>query len=66
MELEQLVDQARESTLFTAPVAGTDLSRFLAETGPQIVDLARRAVTEQVEHIYWAAARSMVLPTSSA
>ena len=53
MEITQLVDDARKSTLFTAPVMGTDLERFLAQQGDTIRDLARRAVAENVRHIYW-------------
>ena len=36
MELDQLVEKARQSTLFTAPVLGPDLERFLREQGPAI------------------------------
>ena len=53
MELKQLVDKARESTLFTAPILGPHLERFLQEKGDAIRDLARRAMEEHVEHIYW-------------
>lgn len=53
MELRQLVDKARESTLFTAPILGLHLERFLQEKGAAIRDLARRAVDQNVEHIYW-------------
>lgn len=53
MDMTQLVDAARKSTLFTAPVLGADLERFLAQQGDTIRDLARRAVAENVRHIYW-------------
>lgn len=53
MDLDQLVSNARRSTLFTAPVLGPDLERFLAEKGDAIRRLARRAVDENVRHIYW-------------
>jgi len=53
MDLNQLVDQARQSTLFTAPVIGTDLARFLKEQAEAIRLLARRAVDEKVNQIYW-------------
>ena len=56
MDLQQLVDQARASTLFTAPVLGPHLERFLAEHGPAIRALAKRALDEGVEHIYWVGA----------
>jgi fructoselysine 6-phosphate deglycase len=54
MELEQLVDKARQSLLFTAPVLGPDLERFLREQGPSIRAMAKRALDEKIEHIYWA------------
>jgi fructoselysine 6-phosphate deglycase len=53
MDLQQLVDKARQSTLFTAPVLGPDLQRFLSEQGPHIKKLAKRAIDEKVSHIYW-------------
>jgi fructoselysine-6-P-deglycase FrlB-like protein len=53
MELKQLVDQARQSTLFTAPVLGPDLERFLKEKGDFIKNLAREAIEKKVKHIYW-------------
>jgi fructoselysine-6-P-deglycase FrlB-like protein len=56
MELELLVDKARESLLFTAPVLGPDLERFLNEQGPAIKALAKRAIDEGVQHIYWVGA----------
>jgi fructoselysine 6-phosphate deglycase len=53
MDLAPLVEKARESLLFTAPVLGPDLERFLNEQGPAIKQLAQRAVAENVSHIYW-------------
>ena len=53
MDLQQLVDKARQSLLFTAPILESDLSRFLADQADHIRDLARRAVAEQVSHVYW-------------
>ncbi len=53
MDLEQLVERARQSTLFTSPVLGPDLERFLTEQGEAIRQLAKRAALEEVEHIYW-------------
>ena len=53
MDLNQLVDKARHSALFTAPVLGTDLARFLNEQAETIRQLARRAVDENVNQIYW-------------
>jgi fructoselysine 6-phosphate deglycase len=56
MELELLVEKARKSLLFTAPVLGPDLERFLREQGDDIKTLAKRAIDEGVEHIYWVGA----------
>ncbi len=56
MELELLVEKARKSLLFTAPVLGSDLERFLHEQGPAIKEMAKRAIQEGVQHIYWVGA----------
>jgi fructoselysine 6-phosphate deglycase len=56
MDLENLVEKARQSTLFTAPVLGPDLERFLREQGPAIRALAQQALSEGVEHIFWVGA----------
>ena len=56
MDLNQLVTNARQSTLFTAPVLGPDLERFLKEQGENIRRMARRAIDEDVQHIYWVGA----------
>lgn len=56
MELKQLVDTARQSKLFTAPVLGPDLERFLKEKSPMIKALAKEAVDKKVKHIYWVGA----------
>ena len=53
MELEKLVEDAVKSKLFTAPVLGPDLERFFKDQGAMIKDLARRAVEQKIEHIYW-------------
>ena len=53
MDLEKIVETARGSNLFTAPVLGPHLERFLNEQGSFIQELAGRAVTEGVQHIYW-------------
>jgi fructoselysine 6-phosphate deglycase len=53
MELPALVDKARQSLLFTAPVLGPDLERFLNEQENKIQQMAKRAVDENVSHIYW-------------
>ena len=53
MDLQQLVDKARQSLLFTAPILESDLTRFLADQADHIRDLARRAVAAQVSHVYW-------------
>jgi DNA-binding LacI/PurR family transcriptional regulator/fructoselysine-6-P-deglycase FrlB-like protein len=51
--LEQLVEKARQSKLFTAPVLGPDMARFLQEQSPAIRAMAKRAIDEKIEHIYW-------------
>jgi fructoselysine-6-P-deglycase FrlB-like protein len=51
--LDQWVEKARQSTLFTAPVLGPDLERFLSEKGDFIRELAKRAVESNVRHVYW-------------
>jgi len=48
--------KAVESLLFTAPVLGRDLGVFLDEKSRFIKDLAKQAVNEKVEHIYWVGA----------
>ncbi len=53
MNLEKLVEQAIESLLFTAPVLGPDMRRFLDQHGKAIRDLAKQAMDEHVNHIYW-------------
>lgn len=56
MNLEELADKARESLLFTAPILGPHLQKFLSEHGPVIRDMAKRVVAEKIEHIYWVGA----------
>lgn len=51
--LNALVAQAKQSTLFTSPVLETDLARFLKSQAAHIRDLAHKAITDKVEHIYW-------------
>lgn len=54
MNLDQLVEKARQSTLFTAPVVGPHLATFLEAQGEAVRRLAQQAVEAQVNHIYWA------------
>lgn len=53
MDLNMLVEKAVNSTLFTAPVLGPHLERFLSQQGETIRALAKKAVDENVQHIYW-------------
>jgi fructoselysine 6-phosphate deglycase len=53
MELNSVLEKARSSLLFTAPVLGPDLARFLEEHAQSIRDLARQAVEERISQIYW-------------
>ena len=56
MDLESLVDKARESKLFTAPILGPHLSRFMESQGELLRRLAAGATEGGVEHIYWVGA----------
>ena len=56
MDLNQLVSNARQSTLFTSPILGPDLERFLKEEGEKIRKLARRAIDENIQQVYWVGA----------
>ena len=56
MDLEKLIAQAQESTLFTAPILGPHLRKFLKEKGDMLKYLAKQALNEGVEHIYWVGA----------
>jgi fructoselysine-6-P-deglycase FrlB-like protein len=51
--IDQLIDKARQSTLFTAPVLGPDLERFLEEQSGKIRNLANRILEKNFQHIYW-------------
>ena len=53
MDLEKLVEQGVNSLLFTAPVLGSDMERFLEQQGEALRELAQQAVDEKVTHIYW-------------
>lgn len=51
--LEALIKQSEESLLFTAPVLGKDLKRFLEEEGDNIRKMAKRFLEGNLKHIYW-------------
>lgn len=53
MNLDQLIEKAHQSTLFSAPTVGPDLERLLQRHGETVRQLARQAIDEQVSHIYW-------------
>lgn len=53
MNLTLLVDKARESLLFTAPVIGPHLARFLDDQGDTIRKIAHKAMEQGVDHVYW-------------
>jgi fructoselysine-6-P-deglycase FrlB-like protein len=53
MHLNQLVDKARESQLFTAPVLAPHLKTFLEEHAAEMRSLAQRAHSKGVRHFYW-------------
>jgi fructoselysine-6-P-deglycase FrlB-like protein len=52
-DLKQLVEQAKQSELFTAPRLEHDLAVFLSESASQIKALAAEAVAVGVEHVYF-------------
>lgn len=54
MSLDPLIEKARQSLLFSSPVAGADLETFLKRHGDTVRQLAKEAVEQQVNHIYWA------------
>ena len=56
MDIDTFEKEAFKSLLFSAPVFGSDLDRFLKEKSEQIKELAKQAVDEKVEHIYWVGA----------
>ena len=56
MDIETFEKQAMQSLLFTAPVLGDDMERFLGEKSEMIEKLATLAVDERIKHIYWVGA----------
>jgi len=56
MNIEEFEKKAIESLLFTAPVIGEDMEKFLQEKSGQIKELAKQALDEKVKHIYWVGA----------
>lgn len=55
-DLARLVEQARRSELFTAPILEADTARFLSEHGERLRELARRHRAEGVRHVYFVGA----------
>jgi fructoselysine-6-P-deglycase FrlB-like protein len=53
MDFDNLLTQAVDSQLFTAPVLGPHLDNFLKEEGPRIRSLAKQALDENISHFYW-------------
>jgi fructoselysine-6-P-deglycase FrlB-like protein len=53
MEIEELIENCKQSLLFTSPILGVDLQRFLEQEGGRIRLLAQTALDRQVKHIYW-------------
>jgi fructoselysine 6-phosphate deglycase len=53
MDINIHLENARKSTLFTAPVIGLHLERFLSEEADAIRKLVSRVVEEKVNHVYW-------------
>ncbi|MBN1965246.1 MAG: SIS domain-containing protein [Anaerolineae bacterium] len=52
-ELARLVEQAKQSELFTAPRLEADLATFLAERAAPIKALAAEALANGVQHVYF-------------
>jgi len=53
MDIEKLINTGKNSLLFTAPVLGVDLRRFLEQEGGKVRLLAEKALAQHVEHVYW-------------
>ena len=56
MNIAEFEKNAIASVLFTSPVLGADLRRFLDEEADIIKKLAAKAIEDKVEHIYWVGA----------
>jgi len=56
MDISTFERKATDSLLFTAPVLGNDLDKFLQTKTSVIKQLAGQALAEKVEHIYWVGA----------
>lgn len=52
-KLNEPVERAKQSELFTAPRLERDLNCFLAEQSEHIKELAAQAVKEEVSHVYF-------------
>ncbi len=50
---EAIVEKAIQSQLFSSPILAADLERFLKDEGARIRALAKRALDEKVEHIFF-------------
>jgi len=53
MQLEEYVEKAKKSALFTAPILEQDLSRFLKENAKIIQSLARELYSKGLKHVFW-------------
>lgn len=52
-DLHPLIEQAKRSELFTAPILERDTARFLADHGDRVRDLARRDRKAGLRHVYF-------------
>jgi len=52
-DLKLLIERAKQSELFTAPILERDTARFLAEHGERLRELARRDRAARVNHVYF-------------
>jgi len=56
MDISTFEEKAVASALFTAPVVGQDLKKFLDWETARIKGLALQALEEKIEHVYWVGA----------
>jgi fructoselysine 6-phosphate deglycase len=56
MDIQTFRTEAIKSTLFTAPVLGDDLEKFLENKSSEIKMLAKQFLDEGIDHIFWVGA----------
>ncbi len=53
MNLKEFVKRAKESSFFTSPILGKDLSKFLDKQQGTVAQLAKKVVQKKISSIYW-------------